>query len=309
LKDFDPSLFPDIADAIGLSSPAFIEKDYYAVQLLKTVSELKSPLGEFVFAGGTCLAKAHIPTYRMSEDLDLKFIPNEEFNIPNDSQKRKFRSELGKIISKMIENDMLFKVENTGALSEGKYRYYAISYPKSYTHSSLRPELKLEFTETLQHAPHKKSSISSIYSTILKQDAEIPFIMCDQIEMILVEKFISLLRRTAEIDRGCSDRDDETLVRHVYDLSLIMSQQIDFDIVKNLFFQIVKQDVAQYGTRHKQFKDNHIIELGYGLQLLNTDIKHKDRYAKFLGPLVFNKKPPSWSEGIEVLRLVADRLL
>lgn len=51
MKTFDPSLFPDIANAIGLPSPAFVEKDYYAIQLLKIVSEIKTAEGEFIFAG------------------------------------------------------------------------------------------------------------------------------------------------------------------------------------------------------------------------------------------------------------------
>ena len=40
---FDPSLLPDIANAIGLQGPAFVEKDYYAIQLLKIISENAKP--------------------------------------------------------------------------------------------------------------------------------------------------------------------------------------------------------------------------------------------------------------------------
>jgi hypothetical protein len=40
--------------------PSFIEKDYYGVQLLKTIMGMPVTNWQFSFAGGTCLAKAHI---------------------------------------------------------------------------------------------------------------------------------------------------------------------------------------------------------------------------------------------------------
>ena len=52
----DTSLFSDVADALGIAHPAIVEKDYYAVQLLKLLSTLEIPGYTFVFAGGTCLA-------------------------------------------------------------------------------------------------------------------------------------------------------------------------------------------------------------------------------------------------------------
>jgi predicted nucleotidyltransferase component of viral defense system len=147
LTTFDPSLFPDIANAIGLQSPAFVEKDYYAIQLLKIVSEIEIPEGKFIFAGGTCLAKAHLPTFRMSEDIDIKFLPNDDFLKQSDSQKRKNRSNLGTSILQSIEKSQLFSIINKESRSEGRYRCFSINYPKTYTHQSLRSELKLEFTE------------------------------------------------------------------------------------------------------------------------------------------------------------------
>ena len=64
----DPGMFPDVADALGIDSPAIVEKDVYAVQLLNLLSTLHSEAFELVFAGGTSLAKAHHKLFRMSED-------------------------------------------------------------------------------------------------------------------------------------------------------------------------------------------------------------------------------------------------
>lgn len=47
----DPSFFADIADALGLPSPALPEKDYYAVQLLKLITLKQFDSHELIFAG------------------------------------------------------------------------------------------------------------------------------------------------------------------------------------------------------------------------------------------------------------------
>lgn len=73
----DTSLFVDVADAIGLGNPAIVEKDYYVVQLLRLVTSLHFEFHNIVFSGGTALAKSSIKTYRMSEDVDIKLVPNQ----------------------------------------------------------------------------------------------------------------------------------------------------------------------------------------------------------------------------------------
>ncbi len=307
---FDPGLFPDIANAIGLPSPAFVEKDYYAVQLLKVISEIKMPEGKFIFAGGTCLAKVHLPTFRMSEDIDIKFLPTEHFLNQSDTQKRKNRSILGNSIFQKIEQFNQFSVVNKESRSEGRYRCFSVNYPKTYNHTSLRPELKLEFTEiALEYLPAIEASISSIYSNVTKQAHEILALKCDNVNLILIEKFVGLLRRIAEASRGYSDNEDEALIRHVYDLHLINMNKKDFVGISELFAKIVKRDIAQFVMRHKEFKEHPLKELTYGLQLLSNEKKHRERYHSFLGPLVYNANPPSWEQGLESLNSLAKILI
>lgn len=69
-------MFADVADALGIKNPVIVEKDYYAVQLIKELSSLSFEDYHLVFSGGTCLAKAHQNTYRMSEDIDFKLVPS-----------------------------------------------------------------------------------------------------------------------------------------------------------------------------------------------------------------------------------------
>lgn len=49
-----------------------IEKDYYVTRLIHALSNLENKHFKLIFAGGTCLAKAHKIVKRMSEDVDFK---------------------------------------------------------------------------------------------------------------------------------------------------------------------------------------------------------------------------------------------
>ena len=51
---------------------AVIEKDYYVTYVINALSNLENDHFRLIFAGGTCLAKAHRLVKRMSEDVDFK---------------------------------------------------------------------------------------------------------------------------------------------------------------------------------------------------------------------------------------------
>lgn len=310
MSPLDHTLFSDVADALGLQSPAFVEKDYYAIQLLKQFSEIALSDFNLCFAGGTCLSKAHLPTCRMSEDLDLKFSLHPDHNSLNNSQKKKLRRIFKSTISEIINRTDEFEIIESQSRDEGAYCVFSINYPRTHKHSSLRPELKLEFTEINQHfLKPNLSSIKSLYALATNQESEISAFLCDCVETILIEKFISLLRRTAEFSRGHSKDEDKTLIRHVYDLSLITSYKYNKSYAKKIFSEVVIGDQARFGNRHVEFKLNPHNEFMHGLKLLLDDHKYKHQYVNFLGPLVYHPNPPSWEEGIGSLKDLANSLL
>jgi len=67
----DPEAVRDIASELGID-PAFVEKDWYSVLVLKAVAEHQSDSIQTLFAGGTSLSKAHGLIQRFSEDLDFR---------------------------------------------------------------------------------------------------------------------------------------------------------------------------------------------------------------------------------------------
>ena len=69
------SLDKEVADLISRErgiDPAYIEKDWYAVQVLKALSEFSHDTITTLFTGGTSLSKAHGLLERFSEDLDFR---------------------------------------------------------------------------------------------------------------------------------------------------------------------------------------------------------------------------------------------
>ena len=63
-------LIEEVAAEMGVN-PSFVEKDWYAVQILKAIAPVKFP-APVIFTGGTSLSKGFSLIKRFSEDLDFK---------------------------------------------------------------------------------------------------------------------------------------------------------------------------------------------------------------------------------------------
>jgi predicted nucleotidyltransferase component of viral defense system len=60
------------SEKLGIKYPSIIEKDYYVTHIIHALSSIENEYFRLIFAGGTCLAKAHKIVKRMSEDVDFK---------------------------------------------------------------------------------------------------------------------------------------------------------------------------------------------------------------------------------------------
>jgi len=223
----DPLLFTEVADALGIGNPVIIEKDFYAVLLLKELSLLNFDNYQLVFAGGTCLTKVHKNTYRMSEDIDIKLVPSQEMlGQPNSMQRRCIKLVYQKIVT-MLDSSPVFKLLETKKRNEGRFQQFLIQYSRHHELiNSLRPHLQLEVTESVLLEPAISSPIFSLYAEVIKDKPEVPMFSCVTMKTTASEKFISLLRRTASFNRDNTQADDETLIRHVYDLHKQPSKNI-----------------------------------------------------------------------------------
>ena len=55
----NPEVINEIAAELGID-PAFVEKDWYSVQVLSVISSHQSDEISTIFSGGTCLSKGHV---------------------------------------------------------------------------------------------------------------------------------------------------------------------------------------------------------------------------------------------------------
>jgi predicted nucleotidyltransferase component of viral defense system len=60
------------SERLRIKYPSIIEKDYYVTQVIHALSGIENEYFRLIFAGGTCLAKAHKIVKRMSEDVAFK---------------------------------------------------------------------------------------------------------------------------------------------------------------------------------------------------------------------------------------------
>ena len=305
MKVIDPLLFTDVADALGIGNPVIVEKDFYAVLLLEALSLLHFNDYQLVFAGVTCLTKIHQNTYRMSEDIDIKLVPSKESLGQSHSMQRRCRKLIHQAIISMLESSPVFQLMETKKRNEGKFQQFLIQYSRHHELvDSLRPHLQLEVTESVLLEPAILRPISSLYTEVIKGNPEIPLFSCVTMETTASEKFVSLLRRTAAFNRDNTQADDETLIRHVYDLHLI-GESLNLDLIKPLVEQVIQTDVKQFGSQHEAFQKNPHQELQYGLRLLMENPIYSERYKKFIGPLVYHQTPATWDQAIKTILSMA----
>lgn len=236
------SLFPDVADALDIESVAIVEKDYFVVDLLRLLKEIKPETHTLVFAGGTALSKAGISLNRMSEDIDIKLVPTENFMQNGRDKRRKIRKEIVQIITDFIHNSDIFSLDNENArITRDEYRYNEISvrYPQTFAQvPCLRPFIKLELMEsTLLEHPESRD-IYSLVTELTGKGTPVTAFPCATILSTQAEKLISMMRRTAAHLRNPEQQDDEFLVRHIYDNYCIVREKgVNVPVLKN-FVQI-----------------------------------------------------------------------
>ncbi|WP_255666627.1 nucleotidyl transferase AbiEii/AbiGii toxin family protein [Legionella resiliens] len=148
-----------------------------------------------------------------------------------------------------------------------------------------------------------------MYSKILKLPPEIPQCDCASIELTASEKLVALLRRTASYERNPSRNEDDTLVRHIYDLHLINQSNADKNKISKLVKEVIEIDIKEFGNQHPQFRDDPYKELLYGFERIQEQEKFKVRYQNFIGPLVYNKNPASWEESMKSLSEIITSLI
>lgn len=215
-KSLDKTVIEDVSLELGID-PSFIEKDWYAVQLLILISGLQGTRDvKMAFSGGTSLSKGYGLIKRFSEDLD--FILTLPAGVSfSGGQRRAFRKD----IVAAIQNDERFSIDENKILCGDSHRFFKIpiQYDIAFGGAILRPHLQLEMTFMALKRPVEARYIPSIVSVVTKTEPEIKIDCVAAIETG-GDKLSALTWRILVRNRA-DEKDDPTIIRHLHDLAAL----------------------------------------------------------------------------------------
>lgn len=288
-----------------------IEKDYYVTQVIHSLSDTEDDYFRLVFAGGTCLAKAHKIVKRMSEDVDFKIqMKKTEDKFSKTQFLKKLKEFRALITSKLVIQGLT--IGDPVVRNEGQYSKIEINYPSIFPVSArLRPHTLLEFTLSDVRLSIENLEIKTLIEDTLENIVifQQPKTQCVSINETAIEKWVGLTRRIMAIKRGYH-HDDKTLIRHVYDLNAIKKSEkfnTDFFVLAKT---IVQHDATQFKNQHAEYSADPAGEIRLSLGLLRTNPHWKERYYEFVETMVYdNTAALAYESAIDVLEEMSGEIM
>jgi hypothetical protein len=143
--DYDAAALRSVQEHFGLPSPALVEKDLYVLKALAAIAaiDMQALALRLVFGGGTALSRAHRLIQRMSEDIDLRMVA--ENNRPGLGTLRSLRTKVTEALLgasfKFDPEDLAYR--KTG--NETRCTIYRLPYETTVSgEGALRPAIQIE---------------------------------------------------------------------------------------------------------------------------------------------------------------------
>jgi predicted nucleotidyltransferase component of viral defense system len=274
----DSELIDLINRELGID-PAYIEKDWYAVQVIKAIANHSNADFECVFSGGTNLSKAYKLIERFSEDLDFRAQLKDGATLSRPTR-RALRKEIVALVSAIEGIDL---DESVLAVTGNSFQM-PLTYPKNYeAPTSLRSELKLEFSFTPPRESTEPKKIASMSSEYTNSEPETELQCLKPIETA-ADKFSALTWRVLKRDRT-SENDDPAMIRHLHDLhalkNIIFNNKEKFiDLVQTSFETDQKTSRREL---EQSLKESAQLALGQ----LSNDTLYKEEYEQFVANMSY----------------------
>lgn len=271
----DTDVVLEIAIELGVD-PAFIEKDWYSVQVLSLIAEFSSPAVTTIFSGGTSLAKGFGVLQRFSEDLDFRC--RYEVGVSG-NQLRKIRSEYRGQLVEQIKNCGFFSLNEPDIAKASHYIKFPLSYEeKQFEHASLRPGLQVEFSFTQPRLDPEVREIQSFVSQFTEGPAETKILCLSPVETAS-DKLSALTWRVLKRDRS-DKNDDPAMIRHLHDLCALKTVVHEH---KNIFLQTASSSFDEDQRTGKRDTEKSFFEsMTSAIALLHKDKEYQREYAHFV---------------------------
>lgn len=276
----DAEAINEIAAELGVS-PAFIEKDWYAVQVLKAIASFQSEHVEVIFSGGTSLSKGYQVIQRFSEDLDFRC----RYIQPNSgNQNKKIRSVFRAQILNSIQSIEHISLDESKLSVASNYIKLSLQYPQQLEqHSSLRPHLEVEFSFTQPQLTPQRLPVRSFVAQFTNAQPEAEILCLSPIETG-ADKLSALAWRIIKRDRN-SPADDPAIMRHLHDLCALAP------IIEEHKEMFVKAAQASFDIDQATGRRDLDSSLSSALQLaakkMQTDPLYKEEYQRFVSAMSY----------------------
>jgi hypothetical protein len=301
----DKAVIEEAALELGIN-PAFVEKDWYVVQILKIIGILDLLGAQAIFAGGTALAKAHGLLKRFSEDIDFRLVDT-ALSSYSRSQQKKHLSTLKGLIHGAIVSQFPDCGSQVVARDENRFFSLEVEYPSQFAPSeALRPHVLMEFTVIDVSLPPILLPVSSFVAQLTGADPEIPMIACIDPVETAIDKLSALVWRVPDRVREPRD-DDPDLVRHIHDLVALHQRATAHKNFKRMAIEMIGRDdsrcakISGWPLKEK---------VTYLMETLETDREYPSEYNRFVQGMSYSAAGvPSYQEAVSKLRQLTDQLL
>lgn len=323
---------------LGDLLPQVAEKDIHVTDLLEALSTLEVRHAHFtglqrgetervddgirlVFAGGTCLSKAHDLINRMSEDVDIKVVLSEPSTpLKKDVSYRARLKALHHALAELLNHlDLHVPAEVDGRGNpqlRDVHRYYAVdagfASQGSGGFASLRPALKLEVIHRHPCLEPQNISFGYLHERLAKLAPTKTVTMpCISVAETLAEKVLSLLRRCHWKWSGLQEGEmDPALVRHVYDVHRILQQRPnELATASDIFAALVVGDAQEFKDRDPAFELKPRVTLLETLAAARTSEELRGRYAERVLPLIYDGSAVSYETAFSSFESATDALI
>jgi predicted nucleotidyltransferase component of viral defense system len=291
----------------GLPSPALVEKDFYVLRALAAIAAVESDElhVRLVFGGGTALSRAHRLIRRMSEDIDLRIVTDN--NRPGRGTLRRLRARVTDALLgagfKFDPGDPAHR--ETG--NETRYTIYRLPYePAAAGEGALRPTIQIETAVWPLYRPAVELPVISFVAEALRRPPEVAKIECVSIVETAADKFVALTRRVGAEFAGLVAEPNPTLVRHLHDLHALR-EHYDPAEVAALAREIMLADAQAYGNQFPAYRDDPLRETLRAVEGLAADAGYVRQYAEFHRLMVYGNKG-EYADCISVLRQLAQQI-
>lgn len=301
----DPEFVQLIAADLGVDA-SFIEKDWYAMRIIATLTTVNTSGMRLVFSGGTSLSKGFGLIQRFSEDLDFKVIlPETGFNR---NECRNYRRQLVDAIRKG-SSEWSLSDDDIQSYNEGRFFNCQIAYQRRFVSvTALRPHIKLEVIFKPPALPVEEKPLQSFIAQAMRQPPEVSAIACVSPIETAADKLSALTWRVLSRQRG-NKQDDPTLIRHLHDLTTLENFITAYQDFPNLVVTLLEEDAE----RDKDLNLSAIppIErLLLMLQYLEEDAVYAEEYERFVTGMSYaaEDERSSFSQAMDTAHHIVSRI-